>query len=41
MTALQELLRMVEGLDEDGPDFREKRAVKSLARKVREQEAAK
>ena len=34
MTALQELLAMVEGLDEDGPDYREKRTMKRLAHDV-------
>lgn len=38
MTALQELLSMVKGLDEDGHGFREVRAMKRLADTV-EQEA--
>lgn len=42
MTALAELLRMVEGLDEDGADFREKRTMKRLAHDVaKSMEAAK
>jgi hypothetical protein len=40
MTALAELLAMVEGLDEDGRDFREVRAMKRLAHTVEAQEAA-
>lgn len=40
MTALQELLRMVEALDEDGPDFREKRAMKRLAHTVEQETTA-
>jgi hypothetical protein len=40
MTALAELLAMVDGLDEDAHDFREVRAMKRLAHTV-EQEAAK
>lgn len=41
MTALQELLSMVEGLDEDAHDFREVRAMKRLAHTVeKNQEAA-
>ena len=34
MTALDELLRMVEALDEDAHDFREVRAMKRLAHSV-------
>jgi hypothetical protein len=40
MTALQELLSLVDGLDESGPNFREVREIKRIAHTV-EQEAAK
>jgi hypothetical protein len=40
MTALAELLTMVQGLDEDGHDFREVRTMKRLAHTV-EQETTK
>lgn len=40
MTALQELLSMVQGLDEHADDYREVRAMKRLAHTV-EQEAGK
>ncbi|AYN55836.1 hypothetical protein PP635_gp57 [Arthrobacter phage Auxilium] len=41
MTALAELLAMVQGLDEDAHDFREVRAMKRLAHTVETQEASK
>ncbi|UYL86621.1 hypothetical protein SEA_RADFAD_65 [Arthrobacter phage RadFad] len=41
MTALAELLAMVQGLDEDAHDFREVRAMKKLAHTVETQEASK
>lgn len=34
MTAWDQLRTMIEGLDEDGPDFREKRTMKRLAHDV-------
>ena len=40
MTALAELLSMVEGLDEDAHDYREVRAMKRLAHTVQAQEEA-
>ncbi|UYL88343.1 hypothetical protein SEA_EVEPICKLES_56 [Arthrobacter phage EvePickles] len=41
MTALAELLAMVDGLDETGPNFRVVRAMKRLAHTVETEQAAK
>lgn len=40
MSALDELLRMVEALDEDAHDFREVRAMKRLAHTVEKDQEA-
>ena len=40
MSALQELLNMVQGLDTDGPNYREVRRMKHLADVVEHEAAA-
>jgi hypothetical protein len=41
MTALAELLALVDGLDETGPNFREVREIKRAAHTVEAEQAAK
>jgi len=40
MTKLQELARTIDGLDEDGPNWREAKAAKRLVRELIAAEAA-